>query len=207
MCFPNSQTGYVVGTVNTLFKTTDAGSTWTRSDLGYGSTLRSVFFTDPQTGCAVSPDGPILYTIDGGSNWTILRSVTRNLLTSVYFSDSLNGTITGYFGSVLRTTNGGISYIGNEAHLVPDNFQLYQNYPNPFNPSTTIKFSLKRNAEIRIILSNILGEQVRVLTDKYTSAGDHKLIINSAGLSTGVYFCSLIANGSVVQTRKLLLIK
>ncbi|MGB3018084.1 MAG: YCF48-related protein, partial [Ignavibacteria bacterium] len=207
MCFPDILTGYVVGTVNTLFKTTDAGYTWSRSDLGHEVTLRSVFFTNPQRGYAVSPDGPILCTSDGGSNWTNLRNVTRNLLTSVFFSDSLNGTITGYFGTILRTTNGGISYIGNEVQQLPDNFQLHQNYPNPFNPSTKIKFSLKKSAEIKILLSNILGEQVRVLTDKFTTAGDHEVTLNSADLSTGVYFCSLIANGSVSKTVKLLLIK
>ncbi|MBK6506412.1 MAG: T9SS type A sorting domain-containing protein [Ignavibacteria bacterium] len=140
-------------------------------------------------------------------NWTINKGLSANYITSIYFSDSINGTMTGIFGTILRTTNGGISYIGNEAHLVPDNFQLYQNYPNPFNPSTTIRFSLKRSAEIKILLSNILGEQVRVLTDKFTTAGDHEVTLNSADLSTGVYFCSLIANGSVSQTIKLLLIK
>ncbi|MBK9227379.1 MAG: T9SS type A sorting domain-containing protein [Ignavibacteria bacterium] len=115
--------------------------------------------------------------------------------------------MTGIFGTILRTTNGGISYIGSESQQIPEDYQLHQNYPNPFNPSTTIKFSLKKSAEIKILLSNILGEQVRVLTDKFTTAGDHEVTLNSADLSTGVYFCSLIANGSVAQTRKLLLIK
>ena len=207
MSFPDSQTGYIVGTVNTMFKTTDAGSTWSRSDLGHEVTLRSAFFTSPQRGYAVSPDGPILYTINGGSNWTILRSVTRNLLTSVFFSDSLNGTITGYFGTILRTTNGGISFIEDERHHVSEDFQLYQNYPNPFNPVTTIRFSLRKSSDVKIVLTNILGKQVRTMINSYMPAGDHYLELQSDRLGTGVYFYSLISQNKILQTKKLLLIK
>jgi photosystem II stability/assembly factor-like uncharacterized protein len=208
MSFPNSQTGYTSGGSNTFYKTTNSGLSW----LGYatgnpGVSISTIHFFNSLKGFATGLYGEILYTENGGLNWTINRAVTRNYITSINFSDSLNGVMTGIFGTILRTTNGGISYIENKAHQIPEDFQLYQNYPNPFNPETTIHFSLRRSAEIKIVLSNILGEQVRVLTDKFTAAGDHKLILKSAGLSTGVYFCSLIANGSVVQTRKLLLIK
>ena len=208
MSFPNSQTGYTSGGSNTFYKTTDSGLSW----LGYatgnpGVVISTIHFINSLKGFATGLYGEILYTENGGLNWTINRALTRNYITSINFSDSLNGVMTGIFGTILRTTNGGISYIGSESQQIPEDYQLHQNYPNPFNPSTTIKFSLKRNAEIRIILSNILGEQVRVLTDKYTRAGDHKVIFNSEGLPTGVYFCSLIANSSVAQTRKLLLIK
>ncbi|MBK6506497.1 MAG: T9SS type A sorting domain-containing protein [Ignavibacteria bacterium] len=208
MSFPNSQTGYTSGGSNTFYKTTNSGLSW----LGYstgnpGVVIQTIHFINSLKGFAAGPYGEILYTENGGLNWTINRGLSENYIASIYFSDSINGTMTGIFGTILKTTNGGISYIDNEAKQVPEDFQLHQNYPNPFNPTTTIRFSLKRSAEIKIVLSNILGKQVRVLTDKFTAAGDHKLLLKSAGLSTGVYFCSLIANGSVAQTIKLLLIK
>ena len=113
----------------------------------------------------------------------------------------------GIFGTILKTTNGGISFIGSEAQEHPADYQLYQNYPNPFNPVTIIGFSLKRSADINIVLTNILGEQVRILIDKRMPAGKHKLLLNSVELPTGVYFYSLLVNGIIVETKKLFLIK
>ncbi len=208
MSFPNSHTGYTAGGSNTFYKTTNSGVSW----LGYstgnpGVIISTIHFMNSFKGFATGLYGEILYTQNGGLNWTISKAVTRNYITCINFSDSLNGIMTGFFGTILRTTNGGISYIGNESQQLPCDFELYQNYPNPFNPVTTIGFSLRRSADVKIVLTNILGEQVRVLTDKRTPPGVHELLLNSFELPTGVYFYSLIANGSVVQTKKLILIK
>jgi photosystem II stability/assembly factor-like uncharacterized protein len=208
MSFPNSETGYAAGGSNTFYKTTNSGISW----LGYstgnpGIVIQTIHFINSLKGFAAGPYGEILYTENGGINWSISKNVSDNYITCINFSDSLNGRMTGFLGTILRTTNGGISFIGSEAQQLPGDFQLYQNYPNPFNPVTTIGFSLKKSADVKIVLTNILGEQVRVLTDKRMSAGEHELILNLLELPTGVYFYSLIANGSVVQTKKLLLIK
>jgi photosystem II stability/assembly factor-like uncharacterized protein len=208
MSFPNSQIGYAAGGSNTFYKTTNSGISW----LGYstgnpGVVIQTIHFMNSLKGFAAGPYGEILYTENGGLNWTINKGISENYIASISFSDSLNGVMTGFFGTILRTTNGGISYINSETQQLPDDIQLYQNYPNPFNPVTTIRFSLKKSAEIKLVISNLLGEQVKVLTDKYTGVGNHKVIFNSEGLPSGVYFCSLISNGSVAQTVKLLLIK
>ena len=47
---------------------------------------------------------------------------------------------------------------------VPTEYTLYQNYPNPFNPSTTIKFGLPTNSNVRLTIYNQLGEKIDVLT-------------------------------------------
>ncbi|MCG6913343.1 S8 family peptidase [bacterium BMS3Abin03] len=73
-------------------------------------------------------------------------------------------------------------------------FQLYRNYPNPFNPSTTISYSLPRQARIKIALYNILGNLVEILFDGEQTAGIHQLILNAKDLSSGVYFVSMVAD-------------
>ena len=36
----------------------------------------------------------------------------------------------------------------------PLNFQLYQNYPNPFNPNTLIRYDLKQESLVNIVIHN-----------------------------------------------------
>ena len=207
MTFPNDQTGYVSGGFNTFYKTTNSGLSWTRYLAGQLAVLTSIHFTSSSKGYAGSSDGDILFTNNGGNNWTMIKNLTRNQFSSIYFPDSLNGTITGFYGTLLKTTNGGTSFVGNSSHHLPGDFYLHQNYPNPFNPVTTIRFSLRRSAEVRIVLTNILGKQAKILIDKYISTGEHKIVLSSTELPTGTYFYSLFVNGNIVQTRKLLLIK
>jgi hypothetical protein len=54
---------------------------------------------------------------------------------------------------------------------VVKNYSLEQNYPNPFNPSTTIQFDLIEDADVRLSIYNILGEEVRILVNKRETAG------------------------------------
>ncbi|MCB1317600.1 MAG: T9SS type A sorting domain-containing protein [Leptospiraceae bacterium] len=54
---------------------------------------------------------------------------------------------------------------------MPVQFSLEQNYPNPFNPSTTLKYALPTNADVRLEIYNVLGQLVKVLVDADQTAG------------------------------------
>ena len=73
-------------------------------------------------------------------------------------------------------------------------YRLYENYPNPFNPSTTIKYSLPRESKIKIVLYNILGNEVETLYDGEQESGIHRLTLNASDLSSGVYFVTMSAD-------------
>jgi hypothetical protein len=88
----------------------------------------------------------------------------------------------------------------------PEEFILYPNYPNPFNPSTTISFFLPHNMDVKIIVSNILGENVKTLINEELSQGNHSLVFNADGLSSGVYFVMLKA-GDLLKSQKIVLLK
>ncbi len=96
-----------------------------------------------------------------------------------------------------------------------NNFILYQNYPNPFNPSTTIRFTLRDPAKVKIELFNSLGELVRIIYQGNEDAGTHYIFLSfdNSLLSSGVYFYSLMAVPSgrrgrtFLQVRKMVLLK
>ena len=91
---------------------------------------------------------------------------------------------------------------------VPHAYSLSQNYPNPFNPSTQIRYSIERAANVTLKVYDVLGRQIVSLVDAYQAAGSYVVTFNTAGqsLSTGVYFYRLEV-GSFVATHKMMLLK
>ena len=88
-------------------------------------------------------------------------------------------------------------------------YDLKQNYPNPFNPSTSIEFSLQKNADVNLIVYDMQGREVaRLLNNEKLGQGSYKYDFNSNdfNLSSGVYFYKLVT-GDFVSTKKMLLIK
>jgi hypothetical protein len=71
---------------------------------------------------------------------------------------------------------------------------LLQNYPNPFNPSTTIGFTLAREAVVTITVYDVLGREVRVaMRERKFNQGIHNLYFSASDLPSGMYFCRLVA--------------
>jgi len=95
----------------------------------------------------------------------------------------------------------------NEIPPMPKEYSLEQNYPNPFNPSTVINFSLPKEANISLVIFDLLGREVAILVSEKLPAGTYTRQWNAEGLSSGVYFCRLQAGAEFVQTKKLLLLR
>ena len=93
-----------------------------------------------------------------------------------------------------------------EVEFIPNMFELSQNYPNPFNPSTTIKFSLPVQTQLRINLYNMLGEQVASIAEEMYEAGYYKITFDAEGLSSGTYIYRLESN-NFTETKKMILIR
>ena len=93
-----------------------------------------------------------------------------------------------------------------EVEVVPQQFELSQNYPNPFNPSTSIRFSLPVQTQLKINIYNMLGELVKTLSDGMYEAGYYNITIDASDLSSGTYIYRLESD-SFVETKKMLMIK
>jgi hypothetical protein len=99
----------------------------------------------------------------------------------------------------------------NNPGMVPTGYELTQNYPNPFNPTTEIRFSLPRSSAVKLLIYNILGQEIKTLIDRPMDAGIYTADwdgTNNSGRSvaSGIYFYRLTA-GSFTETRKMVLVK
>jgi len=94
---------------------------------------------------------------------------------------------------------------------LPANFELKKNYPNPFNPSTTISYSIPKDAFVSLKIYNILGEEVKSLFSGNQKAGFYSSIWNgdnNAGskVSSGTYIY-MVKYNDWVQSGKMTLLK
>jgi hypothetical protein len=89
---------------------------------------------------------------------------------------------------------------------LPAIYSLETNYPNPFNPGTMIRYSLPEAGSIRLVVYDILGKEISVLTDGVRDAGVHSAWFDGSGLSSGVYIYRLEAGG-MSFTGKMMLVK
>jgi hypothetical protein len=94
-----------------------------------------------------------------------------------------------------------------DKNMIPKEFFVDQNYPNPFNPTTTIQFGLPVQAQVNLIIYDILGREVVRLVDNQTmNAGTYKYSFNASKLASGTYIYRLQADKKV-EVKKMLLLK
>jgi 2',3'-cyclic-nucleotide 2'-phosphodiesterase (5'-nucleotidase family)/enterochelin esterase-like enzyme len=89
---------------------------------------------------------------------------------------------------------------------LPASFALYQNFPNPFNPSTTIRYALPGDMQVKLEVYNVLGQCIKVLVDEMQRAGYYDVAFDATSLSSGIYLYRIEAGG-LTEVRKLTVLK
>lgn len=77
-------------------------------------------------------------------------------------------------------------------------------YPNPFSTETTIEYPLSENAQVRIALWNMAGQQMRVLLEEYQLEGKHSIRWDGNDhkgirMPAGIYFVQISMDGSTLR--------
>jgi hypothetical protein len=91
--------------------------------------------------------------------------------------------------------------------------RLWRNHPNPFNPRTEIRFDLATDAtDADLRIYDLQGRLVRSLHRGPATAGSHVVTWNGVDsqlrpVASGTYFYRLVVDGSLVRTRKMVLVK
>jgi hypothetical protein len=81
---------------------------------------------------------------------------------------------------------------------------LSQNVPNPFNENTTIKFYLPTTVQsVLFCIYDMQGKQIKSII--VTEREESSVIIHASELQPGMYYYSLIADGNVIGTEKMIL--
>ena len=102
--------------------------------------------------------------------------------------------------------------IDDDVRVNPYEYVLHDNFPNPFNPETQIRFSLGGRENVKLVIYDIMGRQVRTLIngDSFNS-GFHVLNWNGRDnlgekVATGMYIYRIKA-GDFIADKKMLLVK
>jgi hypothetical protein len=89
---------------------------------------------------------------------------------------------------------------------IPRRFELLQSYPNPFNPRTVIRSQLPVASNVKLVVYDVLGQEVAVLVNERRAAGSYQDTFDGSGQPSGVYFYRMVA-GSFVASGRMMLVK
>lgn len=88
-----------------------------------------------------------------------------------------------------------------------EGYDLFQNIPNPFNPETVISYNIPESGNVLMKVYNMQGREVATLVNDNMPKGNYSKTFYAGGLSSGVYFYTLLANGKFVGSKRMLLLK
>ncbi len=137
------------------------------------------------------PDAAFGITIDNNKNFYITGYLTGssggyNMAAAKYLDELV---------VILSNTNG-----------IPSGYRLFQNYPNPFNPSTIIKFDVKEPSMVKIVIYNVLGNELFVPVNDFLRTGTYEVSVVLNQLPSGFYFYKM-TTGSFTESKTMMLIK
>jgi hypothetical protein len=100
-----------------------------------------------------------------------------------------------------------VSSVDDDEDNTPRQFVLMQNYPNPFNPTTSIVYGVPYNSMVAINVYNIAGQRVAALSGGRREAGWYSVDWYAGTEPSGMYFYRLSADGSILDTKRMVLVK
>ena len=204
--FPDQTTGYSTrskysNAIVYLRKTTDGGSNWTENAIsGFTGYIYCLDFIDANTGFIVGGVGTIKKTNDGSSSWISETSGTTQDLHSVCFVNDTLGFAAGDNGIILkRSLTTGIADTKNIN-------TVFESYPNPFNGSTTINYSISKEATVELTIIDLLSNKIATIDSGNKLVGNYSAIWNAETVAEGMYILQLKVDNQIL-TKKIIVTK
>ena len=202
--FIDAKFGWVGGKYGRVYRTEDGGRTWIGPIQLGTAFVHRLFFKDRKTGWAAGYGNTISKTADAGDTWKRQTAWEEfNSIIDLKFVNEDVGWAYGSEGILLKTLNGGEpNPSASEQYKVPSQESCaISSFPNPFNPYTVIRYSISRASFVRMVLYNIRGEQVAVLSEGEKSPGTHETRLGSERLSSGIYFILAQVDERLLKTK------
>ena len=92
----------------------------------------------------------------------------------------------------------------------PGYFGISQNYPNPSNPVSKIDYQLNENGNIKLVLYDLTGKEVKVLVNEFQQAGYYTVQFDGTSFASGIYIYRIVFQNPshyYTKTLKLILLK
>ncbi|MGE5437602.1 MAG: T9SS type A sorting domain-containing protein, partial [Syntrophothermus sp.] len=69
-----------------------------------------------------------------------------------------------------------------------------------------IKFNVPQNGNVKLIVTNAVGQEIETLFNGFMEAGNHSQTFDAQNLTSGIYFYTLTTNSGSLS-KKMMLIK
>ncbi len=202
--FPDRDNGFVsierYGNNDRFFlKTTNRGETWTALPFPQENAV-GCGFVNSSTGWIGGNFNPTYGTTDGGFTW-FNANIGENIMRFRFLSDSIGYACGRYVYKYDKTV--GINPVSS---VIPVQFVLHQNYPNPFNPFTKIRFEIPVQDNVKLILTDISGKEIRTILNEKLNPGIYELLVSASDMASGIYFYRMNTSRASLS-KKLVVIK
>jgi photosystem II stability/assembly factor-like uncharacterized protein len=107
--FVSASTGFMSGEFGEIWKTTDAGTSWTAIATPTLESLHDIGFSGT-AGIAVGTNGTILWSTDSGATWSARTSGTTQTLEAAAIADANTAWAVGHSGTIVYTTDAGVTW-------------------------------------------------------------------------------------------------
>lgn len=213
--FLDTLTGFAVGNNNDyssgfILSTKNGGQHWEQKQIIGSLGFYDVGFLNKSLGWITGDSGRIWQTTDGGENWSLQNTgINVSLKKISVLRQEKFVYIFGENNTLLRADL--VTSIDEDFSEIPIKFSLSQNYPNPFNSYTVIEYAIDQTSPVQLKIFNILGREVRTLTNEIQIPGRYRVVwdgsTNEGGeFSSGIYIYRLTV-GSRMAYRKMVFIK
>ncbi|MBE0644397.1 MAG: T9SS type A sorting domain-containing protein [Bacteroidetes bacterium] len=178
--------------------TAKVNTIWGPGSKGFSNNILRIIAADLSGASVVTPGDRIVIEMNFDIGNPLQVSFHKLIV-----ADESNGAVTDIEASIVYGSPNPVE----EVRTLPT-YELSQNYPNPFNPTTRIQFHLPSGGNIRLVVYNLLGEEIRTLYSGYAEAGRHVVNWDATSesgehLPSGVYVYTLYT-ASTRFTRKMM---
>ncbi|MEI6455774.1 MAG: T9SS type A sorting domain-containing protein [bacterium] len=159
-------------------------------------------------------------SLDGGATWTGIKDLTNDFYFTysecvfpalaplvedkihvVFQEDFTPGTGSGEENFIDHIDFPKELFVGTPAPAGTPGFIVSQCQPNPARENTRILINLDSPADVKITISNSLGQNLKIIDLGSTGSGATPVTVNLSGLSVGIYCLTVHAGGEKIARK------